>query len=179
MQGGLAAFGVCGAEGWVSLGSVLTGSASILSHCEQETRLTQCRTAPCVCLSTKVLTANQGLAPGMKMGWGSLASNWRLQKSLEVLDQSATAHGLCLPPPRGTWAGAVRVLSPVWDCVCEGTCVITAETSVKPSLRRRPCPLPAQPGARTLLSLPAVGKAGPRVAPGGDSSRFTRADSSA
>lgn len=73
LQGGLPAFGVYGAEGWVSLGSVCSQALPVLNCCDLETHPTvsACVT-PCyikigsACLP-KAVTAGQGLAPGMKV----------------------------------------------------------------------------------------------------------------
>lgn len=117
------------------------------------------------------------LASSEAVPWGgpSLGSRWRrLQKSLELLD-STVSHG----PKALPYAIRRDGEETGWD-VCKGTCVITMlRQAVKLSLRGHPCPLPAQSGARTPLSLPAVERAGPRVVPRGNSSRLTRADSSA
>lgn len=74
------------------------------------------------------------------------------------------------------WGGQGCPHPGVWDYVYKGSgsVNVSAETSSKTQPEEA-----AQSWARTLLSLPAVGRAGPRVAPRGKSSRLTRVDSSA
>lgn len=118
---------------------MLTGPASVLNCCDQESHpIVSAYVTPLLhqnrfCLLTQ--SSNCWSEPGPRnesvgeegrgslasheaTPWGgpSLGSNWRLQKSLEVLDSTVPmAQGLRFQPPGGTlrkWAEEGRIPSP-------------------------------------------------------------------